>query len=432
MRLSSLPVRLFLAFLSAYPFLTAGAQFTIAKVSFRNPGSFAQAGLEQTAGLHSGEATTRMGIQKAAQNLMDTGYFDDVGVDSKGAPNAMEIIFLLKPELAGKETATGFENFVWFTSAELEATVHKAAPLFHGRLPEAGNQADLLEAALQAALGAKGVNRKVSHETLEPSTSQPIRAVEFRAEPSVPVGEITLHGVPAQLSTAQGKVVQRLSGSAFNEGLAGETTTEALLQPSLDAGYLEARLTGLQRTVTPAGKVDLSATLEPGSEFHVAAMDFGGLADAPGITPGAALAAAKLHPGDVASRQQLLLSMQPIDDAYKKHGYLDVYVHQGEVLDSSAHTVSYHFTVTPGEVYHLHSVTPIGLSPAAQIDFNRAWRMKPGDVYNADYVSHFIENNSALRALAMYSATFRASADPATRLVDLTMTFAQAGVPMRR
>ena len=82
-----------------------------------------------------------------------------------------------------------------------------------------------------------------------------------------------------------------------------------------------------------------------------------------------------------------------------------------------------HATWIPGEQYPLRSVTPLNLSPAAQKDCGTGWRMKPGDLYNAAYVATVLKNNTALQALNGYSAGFKASADPQTHLVDLTITF---------
>ena len=77
----------------------------------------------------------------------------------------------------------------------------------------------------------------------------------------------------------------------------------------------------------------------------------------------------------------------------------------------------------PGEIYHLHTATPTGLSPEALKEFNTGWQMKPGDVYNPAYVTAFIHANKALQHLSTYAGTFQASADPQTHLVDLTIAF---------
>jgi outer membrane protein insertion porin family len=80
----------------------------------------------------------------------------------------------------------------------------------------------------------------------------------------------------------------------------------------------------------------------------------------------------------------------------------------------------------PGAQYRVHTVTAQGLTPDAQQDFDRGWRMKPGDVYNESYVADFLHSNTALQRLNGYSAGFQASADPQTHLVDLTITFVGA------
>ncbi len=49
--------------------------------------------------------------------------------------------------------------------------------------------------------------------------------------------------------------------------------------------------------------------------------------------------------------------------------------------------------------------------------------MKPGELYNPEYVAGFLKANTALQALAGYSAGFKAYADPNTHLVDLVITF---------
>jgi outer membrane protein insertion porin family len=49
--------------------------------------------------------------------------------------------------------------------------------------------------------------------------------------------------------------------------------------------------------------------------------------------------------------------------------------------------------------------------------------MKPGDIYNPEYIVKFLKNNSALRALATYTATWKAYADPNTHTVDVALTF---------
>jgi outer membrane protein insertion porin family len=80
-------------------------------------------------------------------------------------------------------------------------------------------------------------------------------------------------------------------------------------------------------------------------------------------------------------------------------------------------------SVKPGEQYRIHEVTTNGLDSAAQADFDRGFQMKAGALFNPEYVTGFLKNNTALQALRGYSAAYKAYADPDSHTVDLVLTF---------
>lgn len=403
------------------------AQFTATKITFRNPGALAQNDLETVAGIHAGAKISTDGIRNAAQHIIDTGYFEDVGVDTAGPASALNVIFILKPIAAERMTLAGFENFVWLSPEELAATLHQAAPLFHDRLPDAGNQIDAITHALQIALAAKGVNTEVVHETLQPSLTQPERTIEFRVErPVVRVHAITLQGVSQDLAAATTKAAASLRGSRYSEGRDGGNTRDSVLAPYFEAGYLDARLVDMHRTLVQntatETTIDLTASIKPGEPYQVASFNYDGT---PLASRDAVMATAKLKPGTVASAKLLQETLAPIDTAYRRQGYMDVWVDPGARLDPAKHTVSYTVQVTPGAQYRLRSVKVLNLSGEARKDFDANWRLKPGELYDAQYVSEFLKRNTALRSLEGYAGTFEAAADPETHQVDLTVTFAR-------
>ena len=116
----------------------------------------------------------------------------------------------------------------------------------------------------------------------------------------------------------------------------------------------------------------------------------------------------------LASQKSLLETKQAILNAYLHLGYLDAYVDAHPQKDATAHTVSYSLQVIPGETYHVKTVTPLNLSAAAQKDFDFGWLLKPGVAYDPLYTSNFLTNNTALRNLAGYTASFQAAADSHT------------------
>jgi hypothetical protein len=405
----------------------ASTVYTAQKISFNHPGDFTQQQLEDAAGLHPGSSFTTDDLTKAAQKLADSSFFDNIGVTLDGPIKSITVLFDITPTDHAHLLPVGFENFIWLTPAEIVATVHTQSPLFSGFLPENGAIEDSIASALAQALAAKGIlNASVEHETTEPTLQHPLRALEFRVTAPRPViANIKLAGVTPDLVPLVQKSVNSTARTRYNAGLSGFLTADSILAPLLDAGYVQAALSGLSlQPGEPAARsvsVVLSATLAPGEIYRISALNFAGT---PLLSASDFAATEKLHPGDIASHNVLIGTLAPLDAAYRRQGYMDVIINSSPALDTAAHTVAYTITVTPGEQYRIHQITAKGLDPAAQADFNRGFLMKEGALYNPEYVSGFLKNNTALRALDGYGAGFKAYADPNAHTVDLVITFA--------
>jgi outer membrane protein assembly factor BamA len=404
----------------------APSTYKTAHIVFHNPGSFTQQQLETVSGMHIGSPANAETLGAAAQRLSDSGYFDDIGANLDGTADNTTVVFNLKPTPLDQMFPVTFANFVWLTQDELEAAVHAKLPLFIDYLPENSAQADVISSILTGALAAKGIaDATVQHETVEPTLIRPARTMEFRvASPAPHVANIKLAGVTPALVPLVQKSVNETAKKPYDAGMAGGSTADSILSPLLDAGYLHAMLSNI--TVTPGEPaartvpVVVSATLNPGDIDHVSAITFAGT---PLLSADAFAATAKLRPGDVASRHELLQTLAPLDAAYRAQGYMDVIIVAAPTFDAAAHTVAYAVTVTPGEQYRVHQVTTEGLDAAAQADFDHGFTLKPGDLYNPGYITRFLTNNTALRSLAGYAGGFKAYAYPATHTVDVVVSF---------
>jgi len=337
----------------------------------------------------------------------------------------------LKPTPLDKLLPASFENYVWWTPQELTEAIHTHIPLFRGVCSDAGNLPDLIQTALEQMLAGKGIQASTSHTLVEPTTEHPRRVVNFKIEsPPIRLASLDITGAPAALAAAMQQLALHATRIPFNEGLTGVTTQQVLLMPAQNVGYLAAELSNVQRSVSssPSGiAVAYNAHLDAGEPYKVAGIAW---QPTPVYSADDFSKDALLHPGDIASGEALHKTEAKIVAAYRSQGYIDAYITPNSALDAAAHTVTYALQAVPGEVYRLKTVTPLNLTPEAQEEFDANWRMKPNDVYNESYVAHFITNNSALKHLAGYTASFQAVGDPATHLVDLTITFAP-GRPLR-
>jgi len=225
---------------------------------------------------------------------------------------------------------------------------------------------------------------------------------------------------------AKDKLVQALTGKAYNEGLVPKSLQSVLLNVYKNSGFQAAKVTTLTRTIASSSDsvtdVDVSVTLEEGDVYRLAKFDWVG---SPMMSTEAFNAEADLHPGDVASQKTLLQSLVKLEAAYHRKGYMDVVVTSTPQLDTRAHTVTFAVAVIPGEVYKLSAVSTVNLNPTQKADFDKAWLLKPGDTYNESYVTDFLKNNSAVRSLEGLSAAFKTVADPDAHTVELILTFSK-------
>ena len=232
--------------------IPATAQYTAKKIVFNHPGPYTQTQLEAAAGMHAGTAFKADDLGTAAQKLVDTGYFDGVGATLEGMSNAASVLFDIKPTEHSQMLHVGFENFAWLTHEEIEDSIHAKSPLFAEYLPESSPVADIIAAALTEVLATKGISAEVAHDTVEPTMLQPERVLEFRiVKPAVRVADVKLGGVTQELVPLIQKSVNATARTQFDEGLAGQTTQDRILEPLFDAGYIQASLSGITRTPSP-------------------------------------------------------------------------------------------------------------------------------------------------------------------------------------
>ena len=404
----------------------ASAQtYTAGKLEFLNRGPFSAAQLEAVAGIHPGMKITTDDLSASAGRLADSGYIDDVTATLDGNINAITVIYKLKLAPSEGMLPVVFQNFVWLTPSEIDAAVQSKLPLFDDYLPEGSANQETVRTALTEALAAKGVQASVIYETAEPTLEHPVRVIAFHvSKPFVRVAEVKLAGVTTTLVPFIQKSVNGVANKPYIGAPEGLTTADQILMPLLDSGYVSAALSGVQ--VTPSAEqngtagVVVSATLDPKGVYKVSEIDFAGC---PLLSAADFAANAKLHPGDVASRSALLETLKPIDDAYRKQGYMDVTVEAKPTLKEDTHEVAYTVSVNPGEQYRVGELTTENLDPAAQAAFDKVFQMKKGALYNPDYLSGFIKNNNSVKELVPYSGHFVASAHPKTHTVDVDVTF---------
>jgi len=421
------PFRVLTALLLLAP-LASHAQYSIASVTYKHAGPYTPSELAAVSGLEAGQLLTQNSLGNAAQHLLDTGLFSDATIDYTSTGMRRGIVIDLKPIPLDKLLPASFENFVWFTPEELAAGIHAHVPLYRGVASDAGTLPDDIQSALQQMLAAKGITATLSHEIIEPTNNHPQLTVNFKVDsPRIVLAKADISGIPEALQPDTLKLLHRLEGARYNEGLTGFTVEDIVLIPARTAGYLNAKLQDVNRTLAPTANglaVTYTATLVPGEAYKVSTVTWN---PTPIYSAADFTRDTKLHPGDPASDTALRQTEAGISRAYLRQGYIDVYVLPNAVTDATTHTVAYTFTAVPGAVYSLHTLTVNGLPDSARTLLLSNWPMKPGDPYSDLAVADYLTKYVAQPIFREYNAGFKAAGNPETHQVDLTLTFTPNG-----
>ncbi len=404
----------------------AQAQYTVKKLVFQNPGPYTQQQLEAVADLKPGIKIGTKEMGEAAQRLMDTGAFKDLETTVDGPSTGISVVFKLKPDNPATFLPVRYVNLVWFTDDERESGLRQRVPLYTGRIPAAGTMQTSIQTALNQMLAAKGVTTNIETEQRSTSSDNPSPVVVFQAATPVVLQNIRLAGITADFTQNETIVARALVGKPYTAGSDAELTS-VLLRPMRNAGYIEARIDGLQHTPSAIennrATVIISGTVVPGEPVHVGNIRWDGT---PIFSTADFTRTVKLHPGDIASAYQLEETIRPITEAYLSRGYMDAVIVPTFTLDKTTHIADYWIQVTPGEVYRVGNISAAGLSPQDRARFDADWKLKPGDIYDGTYWAKFTNKDTKPAWLAPYNGALGASADPAKHTVDLTLTFAGA------
>jgi outer membrane protein insertion porin family len=420
---------LFCALAPAFACPVTAQTFTPQKIVFTGAPNLNQAALTKVFGIAPGKPITADDIQPALQRLSDTGLFADMHylVDSRS------LTVNLTPQPAKNLLPTVYSNFVLFAPGQLTPLVQARVPLFTGDIPVVGNLQQSVQDALAAILQEKGFSGatvdSIGHSD---QPGGPITAIAFSiSNPPVEVRSLHVENVSPIAQAKVDEIAKAFAGNPYERG--SEDAVRSRLEDAYkDLAFLDIAIDPPTRSASSIEPtriaVDLATAAHEGAQYRLVKLV---LPVTPIVSADELAKAAALKPGDLATRIGLLATASHIDRQFTRRGYMDAKFSANTQKDPATHTVIYTLAVVPGEQYRIKSVKALNLNPEQQKDFESAWKLTPGSPYDEDYVASFLHKNTALKSLAGYSASYKQIGDPATHLVELTLTFVKGGVLVR-
>ena len=344
-----------------------------------------------TTGLKVGDVATEDDFRKVTQDLGETGMFTDVSYSFSYSRAGTKLELHLAD--SDKLVPARFENFVWFSDADLISKVHEREPLFNGQVPVGGSLADHISDALQSQLLRHSLSARAEYTREGAAPNGPIDAINFRAAGmNIHIRNVSFPSAPADQVPGLVSAAKKLEGRDYLRSEVNAYAKSALLPVYLRHGFLKASFSEPQAKVVHEDEdetqVDVDLASTPGSQYTILGFTWEG---------NAAFPAAKLQPlikgqpNEVADAVQLRTDLESVHKLYGTRGYMLATVTPEPTFDDGHSTVAYKLAVNEGELFHMGDLEIAGLDSKTADRLEEAWDLKSSDVYDSSYPKRFIE-----------------------------------------
>lgn len=379
--------------------LTVAAAFAIAqdarviaRVEFEGLQQVAAEEALATSGLKTGQPFKLEEIDAAAQRLLDSGIFKQIGYRTRTAANKVTITFQVE-EAGGGDSPVVFDNFIWFTEEQLMDAVRREVPLFAGRAPNVGKMPEAITRALQQLVTEQKLSgtvgylpfqdlsgRILSHIFSVSGVKMPICTIRFIGAKNLP--EAKLEGIAKELSDTE-------YSSELVRGFAGMK----LIAAYREAGQLRAKFAPPVGKPDPRCKSGVEVTLpvDEGLIYSWSGIDWTG---ATALTPDQLNSALGIKQGEVANGLKFDRGLIDVTKAYGREGYIEARVKPVPEFNDNARTVAYKIDVREGPQYRMGGLVFKGLSERDAKALRDAWRMKRGDIFDQGYLEEFFKREA--------------------------------------
>jgi outer membrane protein assembly factor BamA len=357
---------------------------------------FTSAEVAAASGLPVGTVAHEEDFRKAARQLGESGAFANIAFTFSYSSAGTKLEFQVTE--ADKFVPVSFRDFVWFTDEELLRKVHERVPLFNGELPAAGRLPEQVSDVLQALLVEHGIPGRVEF-LRKADKSEHLQSFEYNvAGVSIRILRVEFPGAGTSELTALETAAERLSDREYSREFMNSFIEGSVLRIYRERGFINAVCAPPQpKIVKPtdsrssegpqASFVDVLFQVTPGIQYKLRQMEWSGNKEFPTETL-QPLVRAKI--GQPANTVQLEEDMKSVRELYGSRGYILASIKVEAHFDDAAGAVTLHLMVDEGSVYRMGELEFRGIGNDLTARLRAAWKMRPGEVYDATYLKPFL------------------------------------------
>ena len=348
-------------------------------------------------GLPVGTIAHEEDFRKAARQLGETGAFSDVAFTYTSSSAGTKLEFRVSD--ADKFVPAVFTDFVWFTDDDLRQKVHERIPLFKGELPTNGRLPGQVSDVLQAVLVENNIPGTVEFLP-NAGRGEQVASIDYRVSGiSIRIRHVEFSGAgPGELGLLQA-AAEKLFDREYAHDIMAAFIQHALLSIYHEHGYLKASCAQPEpKVVPPAGPdsddnrtnrtiVDVVFPVTPGIQYKLLRWEWSGNKEiqSDNLQP---LLHVKL--GQPADTVRLEDDLRTVQELYASRGHVAASIKANAEFDDAAGTVAYQLVVDEGPVYRMGELEFRGIDNNLTARLRAAWKLRPGDIYDASYLKQFL------------------------------------------
>jgi outer membrane protein assembly factor BamA len=358
---------------------------------------FTQNEIAAASGLPVGTVAHEEDFKKAARQLGESGAFSSITFSFTYSAAGTKLEFQVAD--ADKFVPAHFADFVWFTDEDLLRRVHEHIPLFNGELPVSGRLPDQVSDVLQAMLVENAIAGHVEYLRSNGKSGQ-LESIDYNvAGVSIRIHHLEFPGAGAGELPLLQAAGEKLSDREYSRAYMSSFIEQTVLPTFHEHGYLKTSCAPAQPKVVkveapessinqqPPTFVDVTFPVAPGAQYKLTGWEWSG---------NKAISTDQLQPllhikaGGVANSVQLSNDLRAVQELYGSRGYVLATVKVEAVFDDAAGTVAYRLAVNEDSVFHMGELEFRGIDNNLTARLRAAWKLRPGDVYDASYLQQFL------------------------------------------
>ena len=358
---------------------------------------FSDKEIAAASGLQVGEPIVEDDLKTAARRLGDMGVFTDIAYSYAYSSEGTKVDFHVTD--AEKFVPVRFEDFVWFSESEMMQRIKQYAPLFDGELPLSGNLPDQVSDVLQAMLVEKGIPGHVDY-VRSGKPDGPVDSILYQVtDVVIQIRNVEFSGAGTAELPALKDAARRLFDREYSRTVLTALVQHQLLPVYYARGYLKAQFGSPEPNVVkdPSAEndsgirhltvVDVHFAVTPGTQYQLKAIQWTGNR----VMPTDALQKMlRARSGEPANTVRIRDNLKDIQKVYGAKGYVTAKLNADAEFDDPAGTVVIKLNVNEGPQFHMGDLQYRGLDNSLTAKLRDAWKIRPGDVYNASYLEEYL------------------------------------------